>query len=354
MANVISSLTSPELVYASNSAILKAQRAIAKLTKFATDFTADAAQPGSTMMIQFFDDGEANEYNAETNNYGDADGSTSFIPVTFTNHPKKSFAYTPENFIEVNGSKFWENSGTAAGRAVEIAILKTVSQYLSAAYIKTIGQDKQVDGTGRVTGTLLDFGSWNEQVFGTGAFDKNAVAIQAREYCDAAEINAGECVLMLNAKAYGQVLASLDANLYGGPEAIRFGMIEGLYGFDAVMENDMLLKTENLIGCIIPRNAIGIAGRVLSVLNPKEYEEVGTVTDEHSGLTMQFRRGGDWKTDRSVMTCEALFGAKLLQPTKIVRIVSAQPPAPTGETGPSEPEPTGEPAPSGETGPSGE
>ena len=152
---------------------------------------------------------------------------------------------------------------------------------------------------------------------------------------------------MLTAKAYGEVLASLDANLYGGPEAIRFGMIEGLYGFDAVMENDLLNKTldpssgklvdngENLVGVIVPRNALGVAGRVLPVLNPKLYDEVGTVTDEKSGLTLQFRRGGAWETDRAVMTCEALFGAKLLQPTKIVRIVTAAHSAPTGETGPT-------------------
>ena len=347
MANVNTSLTSPELVFAANTAILKAQRAIAKLTKFATDFTPEAAQPGSTMMIQFFDDGLASEFNEATNNYSHADGSTSFIPVTFTNHPKKSFAFTPQDFLAVNGSNFWENSGAAAGRAVEIAILKTVSQYLSAANIPTTGTDSQTDATGRTTGTLLDFGAWNEFVAGTGAFDKNAVAIKCREACDNAEINAGECVLMLNAKAYGEVLASLDANLYGGPEAIRFGMIEGLYGFDAVMENDFLNKTidpstgklvdngQNLVGVIVPRNAVGIAGRVLPVLNPKLYDEVGTVTDEHSGLTMQFRRGGAWETDRSVMTCEALFGAKLLQPTKIVRVVSKAYVAPTGETGPT-------------------
>ena len=113
-------------------------------------------------------------------------------------------------------------------------------------------------------------------------------------------------------------------------------MVEGLYGFDAVMENDMLLKSENLIGAIVPRNAIGVAGRILPVVNPKLYDEVGTVTDEHSGLTLQFRRTGDQATDRAVMTCEALFGASLLQPTKIVRIVSQATPSPTGATAPEE------------------
>ena len=116
MAQIQTSLTSPELVFAANTAILKAQRAIAKLTKFATDFTAEAAQPGSTMMIQFFDDGEASEYDDTDNNYGDANGSTSFIPVTFTNHPKKSFKFSPNDFLQVNGTRFWENSGVAAAR----------------------------------------------------------------------------------------------------------------------------------------------------------------------------------------------------------------------------------------------
>ena len=332
--NITTSLTSPELVFAANTAILKAQRAIAQVKKFATDFTPEAAQPGSTMMIQFFDDGEAEQYDDQNNNYGMANGSTSFIPVTFNNHPKKSFKFGPRDFLAVNGSKFWENSGTAAGRAVSIAVLKSVSRLLSKTLIPTSGQDKHVDTeSGRITGTLLDFGSWNEAVFGTGTFDKNAVAINCREYCDNAEINPAECVLMLNARTYGQVLASLDANLYGGPEAIRNGMVEGLYGFDAVMENDTLLKTEGLIGAIIPRNAIGVAGRVLPVLNPQLCQEVGTVTDEGSGMTLQFRRVGDANTDASTLTGEALFGAKLLQPTKIVRIVSAAQPAPTGETG---------------------
>jgi hypothetical protein len=93
------------------------------------------------------------------------------------------------------------------------------------------------------------------------------------------------------------------------------------------------------------RNAIGVAGRVLPVLNPKLYDEVGTVTDEHSGLTLQFRRGGAWETDRAVMTCEALFGAKLLQPTKIVRIVSEAYVGPTGPSGA-----TGDVGPSGASG----
>lgn len=336
MANVeISSLQSAELVFAATQSIIKAQKAIGQLTKFATDFSAEAAQPGSTMMIQFFDDGEATEFDIKTNNYGHADGTTSFIPVRFGHHLKKSFVFTPKDFIENNGTKFWENAGNAAGRAVSRGLFKTISQIINKRNIKTTGEDVHESEDGVITGTQLEFGTWNEAVFGTGKFSKESVSTKCREYCDAAEIDPAECVLMLNGKAYGEVLSTLDANLYGGPEAIRSGMIEGLYGFDTVMLNDQLLREgqelpngntvtgENLIGAIIPRNALGIAGRVVPVLNPHLTVEVGTVTDENSKLTIQFRRVGDANTDSSTLTAEALFGAKLLQPTKVVRIVSA-------------------------------
>ena len=63
-------------------------------------------------------------------------------------------------------------------------------------------------------------------------------------------------------------------------------------------------------------NALGVAARTIPVLNANLYTEVGTVSDDKSGLVIQFRRGGDWKTDKSTLTAEALFGSKLLQPTK--------------------------------------
>jgi hypothetical protein len=313
MANVTSSLTSPELVYAATEAILKAQRAIGKVTKFSTDFTADAVQPGSTMMIQFFDDGEAGTFDATNNNYGHADGSTRFIPVPFEYHLKKSFAFTPQDFLEVNGTRFWENSGTAIGRSIEMGIFKTVSELISEANVKISGTDE---------GTGLSFGTWNKLEV-EGAFSKETVATLCRIACDDAEINPSESVLMLDSRRYGEVLATLDANAYGGTEAIRNGMIEGLFGFDCVMENDRLLKDEGTIGAIVPRNALGVAGRIIPIVNTHLYTETGTVTDENSGLTIQFRKAGDANTDRAVLTGEALFGAKLLQPTKIVRIVSA-------------------------------
>ena len=266
-----------------------------------------------TMMIQFFNEGEATEFDDETNNYGHANGKSSFVPVEFNSHPKASFKFGPKDFIEANGTRFWENSGIAAGRAVQRAILKTATELICAANIPTTGTDSS---------TALPFGDWNV-LEAAGKLTKEKVAEDCRAACDLAEIDPAECVLLLNGRAYGEVLATLDAHAYGGTEAIRSGMIEGLYGFDAVMCNDSFKTGENLLGAIVPRSAIGVAARTIPIVNPAKFDEVGTITDEKSGLTIQLRRGGDWKTDSAVLTAEALFGAKLLQPTKIVRIVSA-------------------------------
>ena len=58
------SLTDPSLVFAANKALIAAHPAIAKVTQFATDFTADAVKPGTTLKIPVYDGGTAESLNA--------------------------------------------------------------------------------------------------------------------------------------------------------------------------------------------------------------------------------------------------------------------------------------------------
>ena len=337
-----SSIKDPAVRFLANQVIMVARSGIARLADFSTDFSADAAQPGSTMLVQFFDDGEASEFRRHTvgdvqhNNYGDADGSSSFIPLKFSNHAKKTFEFTPEDYLNI-GANRWIQAGDAAGRAVSRALLHTAVKLINPTNIPTSGTDEKTEEDGTQLGTLLPFGSWNELVADASQkITKEYVAEALTAACDAADIDAADTVLLLNGKEYGQLLATLDANVYDTPSAIQDGRIPGLYGFRAVVKVDNMtnIAGSNLRAALVPVNALGIAGRTIPVLNPKLYEDVGTVTDDKSGLVIQFRRGGDWRTDTSDLTAEALFGSKLLQPTKIVRIVSETPaPAPTGETG---------------------
>ncbi len=296
------SLTSPALVYSTDKAIIAARRALAKVAFFATDFSADAVQPGTTMKIPVFTPGAASAFDASTNNYEKTDGSVAFASVTFDHHVKHTFQFDDKDFTLVNGTNFWANAGRASGSALAKAIIGAVSALINK--------------------TVIPKSAANEVVF--ASVTKGAVAA-LRDTCAKADIDPGETVLMLTPKLFADLLATLDANVYGGPEAIRHGIVEGLYGFKAVMENGDLPASadEKLNGALIPTDALVVAGRQVPVLSPSVYEEIGTTRDDVSGLVVGVRRHGDPATGANYVTHEALLGAALAQPAKCVRLVSA-------------------------------
>ena len=318
-----SSLFSPGLRFAANEMILSLRKDITKVTQFTTNFTAEAAQKGSSLLIPVISDAEAGAFDRTSNNYGDVNGSVKYVPMTFNNHAKHSFGFTENDFNLVNGTSFWAKAGEASARAVARKIAATVGGLINSTNIPTSGdcQITYFDADGNEQNT--DNGTFTSanEVKVTGELTKAKVA-GFRAACKAADIPVGDTVLALNSVKFAELLALLDANMYGGSEAIRNGIIPFLYGYKAVMEMDELNDT-NLFGALIPSTSIAIASRILPVMNPKLYDEVGTTTDDKSELTIQFRRGGDWRTGDSVATAEVLFGAKLVQPTKIVRLVTA-------------------------------
>ena len=297
------SLTSPALVFATDKAIIAARRALAKVSVFATDFSADAVQPGSTMKIPVFTPSAAADFNASSNNYATADGSVTWASVTFGHHVKHTFQFDDKDFTLVNGTNFWANAGRASGNAIAKAILSAVS--------------------GLINRTAIPKSAANEAVL--AAITKKDAIANLRAQCDTADIDPAETVLMLSPTYFAALLAQLDANLYGGPSAIREGVIDGLYGFKAVIENGALTTAtgENLVGALIPTDGLAVAGRTVPVLSPNVYEEIGQTRDEVSGLVIGARRHGDPATGANYLTHEALFGAALVQPTKCVRLVSS-------------------------------
>lgn len=322
------SLVSPALRVAANQMLVSLHKDIAKVSMFTTNFSVDAAQKGSSLLIPVVMDGIASDFNRTSNNYASVDGYIRYTPMTFNKRPKHTFKFSEKDFTLVNGTNFWEASGVASANAVGRAIEKYVGELINKTNIPKTGNDTTEftddNGDAIKTGTQASFSSANEYVVGTNDLTKKTVA-GFRSACAAADISVRNTILALRSDKFAELLSILDANMYGGTEAIRDGMIPGLYGYKAVMELDSLSAdtNEKLIGALIPDTAIAVASRTLDLLNPKLYEEVGTLTDEKSGLVLQMRRGGDWTTGDSAATVECLFGAKLIQPTKIVRLVSA-------------------------------
>lgn len=290
-----SSLTSPSLVFAAEKAIIATRRALAKAKMFSNDFSADAVQPGSTMKVPVFTPSTASAFSVASNNYETVDGSVAYQSVTFANHVKNTFCFADTDFNLVNGRGFWDKAGAASGSAVAKAIETAI-----------IG-GMETGATGSATIASIT--------------KANVAAL--RGACATADIDPSRAVLMLGSVPFATLLGLLDANLYGGPSAIRDGVVEGLYGFKAVMEAPGGFASSATTGYIVQEDALVIAGRTIEVQSPKVYEEVGYTTDEDSGLTLGFRRHGDPATGLNYATVEALFGFGVVQPAAILKLAAS-------------------------------
>lgn len=288
------SLTSPALVFASDKAILSTRKALAKVTQFATDFSADAVKPGTTLKIPVYDGGTAESFDASSANYEHVTGTLKYASVTFANHVKATFQFDDKDFLIGLDSSVWGKAGDAAGRALSKSIVSAVSG-------------------------LLTYDKAKAQVTGWTAGKAGLAGLRAS--CAANGLDPADCVVMLKSVQFAAILAALDSNVYGGSEAIRRGVIEGLYGFKAVIENDDIPAVSGAevsgtaptkgVGVVVPSDAVVVAGRLVPVASPSAYQETGTVTDEVSGLSFGVRRHGSAATGANFLTVEALFGAAL-------------------------------------------
>ena len=327
-----SSIIDPGLRFAANQMLTLLRKDISKVSQFTTNFTADAVTKGTSMLIPIAVDAEAGEYNKDTNNFGTIDGSFVFTPMTFNSHPKHSFGFTPtdQTNIGLETVNAMQKAGELSARAIGRKIADTVCGLINATNIPTSGKDQTewYDGDGNTLkngkdGTVLKFSAANEYAIKKADLTKMTVA-KFRAAANAADISVSSSVLALCPEKYAELLSLLTAEMYGGTEAIRSGFIPGLYGWKGVMEMNELSTDGGQIGAIIPETSIAIASRLPGVLNPHLYQNLGTATDDASGMVFQFRQGGDWMTDNTVASVDCIFGAKLVQPTKIVRIVETE------------------------------
>ena len=111
----------------------------------------------------------------------------------------------------------------------------------------------------------------------------------------------------------------LDASAYGGTDDIRLGVIPGLYGFKGFVCSTFL--GAGLNGAIIQDSAIGVASRYLAPATPGAYPESwSAVTDE--GMALGARRFMDLNKGHDIFAMDALFGAKVVQGKKVVRLTA--------------------------------
>lgn len=288
-----SSITaSPALTYLANRVIQSAHNDLSKVSRFATNFSDEAVQPGTTMKVALFDTSAATAYNAATNNYGNPNGSVTFVPVPFSNHVKKTYSFTDKDFAEINVAVL-NRAADAAALAVGLAIDSAVSLALNT-------------GTGTGTYTTLTAKA------GVSGIRKLAIS---------KGVGVANTNLVLAGDPFSDLITLFDSAALGTSDAVQRGYIDRLAGFRSVSEFQGL---GTITGALVPADGLLIASRTIPVKGLGASDaEYATVTDPDTGLTLGLYKYFERTTRENLVTVECLFGAALSEAAKVIKLTAA-------------------------------
>lgn len=262
---------------------------LAPIKDFAHNFRDLEDRKGASIVIPVFDLSAAADFDADNNNYCNGTTEMDAATVNLSSHLIKQFMYTDRDVAETE-VQWFRDVGYAVGDAVGRGIYNTVIGLINTTNV-TLTADNDLSAK-------TDFAALVNTVY-------------------ANNLDLGQTVLMLNPIAYSNLLGTLDAYVYGGPEAIRGGSVPGLYGFKSVVCAPGLNAA--FAGALVDVNSIGIASRYLAPM-AGAYVDAWKASDPNSGLTIGFRSFANLCTGRRYLDAEVLFGAKVIRSTGIVGI----------------------------------
>ena len=279
------SLTSPGLILASNKAIMEAQRGIAFVKNFATDFSAELQGIGKTIKVPVFS-GDATVYADANNDFETTDGSIIPVGVTLDTLVKVTYSLGMMDLLEVDKSSTSRNCGIAGGRAIGRKLEELVCALLTYTNRMAAATSFQVAKLGK------------------------AIATAEKEGLDPATL-----VAVLTPDAYGDLLDANTNNaaIQGDDIASALGRKYGIKSIlcSAKVAVESASGVNKGAGFLVADSAIAIAGRGIEQAVDGLYSEYGTTSDEGSGLAItSFVHGTPGKNKR-FMNVAALLGAKL-------------------------------------------
>lgn len=262
---------------------------LAPIKDFAHNFRDLEDRKGASIVIPVFNLSAAAVFDADTNNYCAGDTEVDAATVTLSSHLIKQLMYTDQDVAETE-VQWFRDGGYAVGDAVGRGIYNTVIGLLNDTNV-TLSAESDLSAK-------TDFAGLVDTTYAKG-------------------LDIGQTSLLLSPTYFANLLGTLDAYVYGGPEAIRSGYVPGLYGFKSVVCAPGLAAGWK--GALVDVNSIGIASRYLAPM-AGAYVDAWKAADPNSGLTIGFRSFANLCTGRRYLDAEVLFGAKIIRPEGIVSI----------------------------------
>ena len=263
---------------------------LVKLQDFAHTYSELNDRKVASIVVPVFDLSAAADFNATSNNYGSGANEIDAATLTLNKHLVKSVSITDKNLAETE-IQWTKDAGIGIGNIIGRGLNEYVFGRIAAEADNTV----------------------------SATFDGTSKATLANLYKAAADndLDVEDSVIVLAPEQFAKVLGNLPANEYGSADAIKNGRIPGLFGFASVVCSTKLGTGKK--GYIINRNAVGIASRYLEPM-AGAYPAIWKAVDPDNGFTVGFREFADLKSGVRYLAGEALVGAKVIFPKKIVTL----------------------------------
>ena len=281
-------LTSPGLIKAANDALVAITPEINIANLFATDFSTDLADYGTTIKVPLA--GATAEEYSDTNNYEHDTGSVNYANVVLNHHPKATFKAPNMAAFEAPNAPYWGKVRGACANAVR----GNISQILGGLFTA-------------------------DSCTGGKAVLPSVTKANVAKLIASCKGRVADTVLGLAPAEYAELLSILDTTAYGGAEAIRNGYVPALYGFKGVICLRDL--AEGVKGALIPDTSVAIAARA-TVKDFTPFIEGDVVTDE-SGFPLTFTRHFSAAKREEFLNADVLWGVTLIQDDKVQYIAAS-------------------------------
>lgn len=263
-----------------------------RVSVFSTDFSDEAKKPGDPIKVGLVQADSATDWNDSTANYSGTKMDMKDTDLTLDGRKIVSFAIGAEQVAKFNPA-WWEGKAELNMRALAYAFTQSVIAKVTAA---NFSKSFQVD---TASFDLLKLGDLRAKVTDSG-------------------IPAELATLNLNSTLYGRLIAQLDSSTYGGPDAVRSGMIPSLFGFAGVVEQPGL----SIPGFVSLPSALAFATRVYMPVDKTPYMRFDNITEPESGVTMSSVIFTDGNIAKTTFSNDIVFGSAVGDKDALIRLTT--------------------------------
>lgn len=266
------------------------------LGAFSTDVSGEVIGPAKSVEVPLIEMDAAGTFNRASNNFARPSGTPKSATVTFGDPIIAGFAVTADQASQIE-KRFWEGKAELNVTSVAASCQSAVTNLVTKSNF-----EKAVTNVG------------NAASFAKAGVAKIAAAIESATN----KLRVKFSTLALSGEYFYSLLGGLDANVYGGREAILNAVIPGLYGFRKVM----LVNGLDCPGFVCEPSALAFAARGFRPAADKPYTAVREIKDPETGLTLTLVEYPDGPSGDLSESVSCRIGAAVGDSGALVRLVS--------------------------------